>query len=158
MVPSVAQQLINGTAFDWSSIEINLDGLLYSNIKSIMYKHSLEPGKGRGTRAQVMLRGRGKYDAEGSIEIYTQEHMNLITALAAKSPTGGYMETPFDIIVAFAEAGAPTIIHRLASARITDEDETHQEGNDLATVKCKLDIMYLQKNGLVPVEPAKFIL
>lgn len=157
-----AQQLINGVAFDYSSIEARIDGTPYAGFKSISYDHGLEPGEGRGTRAQVALRSRGKYTAGGSIEVYKYDYQKLITALGAVGARG-FMEYAFNILVSYREFGFPIITDKLMYCRLKKASESPSEDGGVLTVKCDLSLMYVVPGSLgantplLAVEPTKFI-
>jgi hypothetical protein len=146
--------LINGNAFDFSSVEITIQGAKFFGVKAISYKATLDPGIVRGNRAQVIGTTRGKYDAEGSIELYKLEFNEIVRVLSLLG--FGFMEARFNIDVAFAE-GANVAVDRLRTVRLKSHEDTLQEGNDPATVRCDLHIMYLQPNGADPLAPTQML-
>lgn len=154
-MPTVAtpQQVINGKQYDYSSIAILIDNVPHAGVKSIDYSHSLDPGEGRGTRAQIVLRSRGKYSADASLEVYKLEYQQIIQALGP-----GYMERAFDIMVSYAETGLPTVTDVVKSCRIKKDADSNNDDGGLATVKVDLHVMQVIRNGLIPVEPTKFLL
>lgn len=160
-VPNTSQ-IINGNQWDWSSVELKLNNRGFGGVKSLDFEHSLEPGEGRGTRAQVTMRSRGKYSASGSLEMYAYEYHQFITELAAG--VRGYMETPFDILVAYSETGLAITSFLLPGVRIKKEAHSHAEDGGMLTVKCDLSVLRVIPRipggsvPVVPVEPKKFIL
>jgi hypothetical protein len=158
---NVAQN-INGNQYDWSSIEANVDNAPYGGFKGLNWSHSLEPGEGRGTRAQVALRSRGKYSADADFEMYTYEYMLLIAKLGQMGARG-YMEYSFDILVSFVEKNLPMVSFTLAGCRIKKEGHSHSEDGGLATVKADLSVLRIipttpgANTPLFAVEPTKFI-
>jgi hypothetical protein len=159
--PNVSQ-VINGIQWDWSSVEIQADHRPFGGVKSLDWNHGLEPGEGRGTRAQVALRSRGKYSADGSMEMYAFEYQLLIAQLAANGARG-YMEQPFDIAVNYVEKNLPMVSFAINHARIKKEARSHSEDGGILTVKCDLHIMSVvptvpgTNTPLFAVEPTKFI-
>jgi hypothetical protein len=154
-MPPILYPLVNGLRYDYSSVDILLGVLRFSGIKSITYKHSLEPGELRGSRAQLVGRTRGKYSAEGSVELYRLEYEALISQLALLGlPLSmGYLEVAFDIQVAHQVTlvdPAP-IVDKLIGCRIKSADRTNTEGEEPLTVKCDLHIMYIQEGGKDPL-------
>lgn len=157
-----SSQVINGIQWDWSSVEIVADNFPSGGVKSLDFDHSLEPGEGRGTRAQIALRSRGKYTANAAMEMYAYEYHQLIGRLGANG-LRGYMEYSFDINVAYAEKNLPVVSWLAAGVRIKKESHAHAEGGELLTVKLDLHVMRLIPTSitgvkLFPVEPSKFIL
>ncbi|MGW8285753.1 MAG: hypothetical protein ACWGPR_08545 [Candidatus Deferrimicrobiaceae bacterium] len=146
--------LINGKRFDHSSHEIAIDGIPVQNIRSITFSESLEPGIQRGTSALKLGRSRGMYDAEGSIEMYVEDFDALCVVLAAKG-LGGYMEAEFDVTIVIYEVGAntPTNI-RLRGCRITNAEQSSEEGGDVTMTTASLNIMTILRNGIQAVSPA----
>ncbi len=144
--------LINSNRYDFSSVEININGQTFKGVKSISYKESLPPGKVYGASAMKLGRSRGQYDPTGSLEIFKEEWEALRPVLAATPPLG-YMEASFQIVVMYAELAAPVAVDTLLGCRISDIDETHSSGSDALTVKCDLDIMLINRGGTFAVSP-----
>ena len=134
--------LIRGLRYDYSSVDINVNGRGVTGVTEIEYSHKLEPGKVRGTSAQVLGRTRGQYEAEGSFTMPKQEADELRAALGA-----GYMERSFDVVVHYAERGQPLSTDRLVACRIKSESNSHKEGSDALAVKFDLDVIALISNG-----------
>lgn len=162
-----AQQIINGVAYDFTSIELvivapGVSPTPHAGVKSIEYSHGLEPGEGRGVRAQVSLRSRGKYSADGSMEMYKYEYQQFIQQLGSAG-VHGFMEVPFDILVSYVEpTSTVTITDRLVACRIKKAAESPSEDSGILTVKCDLHVMQIIPGSLVntplfPVEPSKFL-
>ena len=151
--------LINGNRYSFASIELRLLGKRYFGVKSINYSDSLEPGEVRGTDPQLIGRTKGKYSADASIEMYLREFDDFAAQLASQAgavglPNAtGYMEIPFDVIVSFAEDGAPVITHEIIGARIKKSDHSNAEGSDAISVKNDLHVMVIRKNGVDSVTP-----
>lgn len=164
MPPSTpnASQVIQGLQWDWSSIEITADNRPFGGVKSLDWDHGLEPGEGRGTRAQVALRSRGKYSASGSMEMYAYEYQQLITQLGAGGARG-YMEYAFDIAVSYVEKNLPMVSFFLPGVRIKKEARSHSEDGGILMVKADLHVMRViptipgTNTPLFAVEPTKFI-
>lgn len=171
-VPSVPP-LINGSFFDFSSVNINLvNGVKISGFKSIAYTSEQKPGSvfGNGAR-QKIGRTPGQHDASGSFELYRPSFLDLVAAIqgpqainnlsAAPGAFPGIFEVNFPITVSFAEgapAGAaysltalPTQTDRIIGARITKIDQSHSQGSDALTVKCDFDAMYIAYAGAPPI-------
>lgn len=157
ILPLLQYPLVNGHRYDYTSIEINLGGVLFSGIKSINYKHSLDPGLVRGTRAQVVGRTRGQYEAEGSIEFYKNEYDAFIAQLMLLNPNFGYLEQSFDADIHYSEPLQTVITDRCVGCRLKNADHSPAEGNDPITVSCDLSILYIIENGKTPINPKQFL-
>ncbi len=82
---------VNGVRHDWTSIRLGVDGEKILGVKAVTYKHSLKGAKVWGTPANAVGRTRGKYDAEGSLELYRSEADSFIAKLT-RGGSIGYME------------------------------------------------------------------
>lgn len=138
--------LINGLRFDYSSVEIAVGSATIVGVSELSYSSKLEPGKVRGTSAQVNGRTRGQYEAEGSMTLFKQEADELLALLGP-----GFMEVAFPVTVHYAESGQPLITDRLIGARIKSMENSHKEGSDALTVKFDLDLIAIVHNGLAPI-------
>ena len=82
MPTPISYPLINGVRYDFSSVELNFNGLIQrAGIKALSYKHSLTPGELRGNRPQLVGRTRGKYEASASFEMFKLEYQSFIAAI-----------------------------------------------------------------------------
>jgi len=158
-MPNPIAQLINGNRFDFSSIEIVINGITYAAVQEITYSHSLEPGQLRGTRADKLGRTRGQYDSEGSITMYKGDYQQMISALALVPPLlGGYMEKSFLVNVTYSEIqSGELVVDVLQGCRIVSDEDSHTQGSDALQVTANLDIMKLLRNGIPPVAPTALI-
>jgi hypothetical protein len=138
--------------FDFSSIEVNISGLIYKGIKSISYDDQLTPGNVYGTTAMRLGRTRGQYETAGSLEVYKEEFALLSKAIAA-IPPGGLAEVPFVVTVMYAELLAPITVDILGGVRITKVDDSHSSGSDALTVKLTIDPLWISRDGVFLVSP-----
>jgi len=140
---------INGHAYDYSSIEIDINGTIYVGVKEISWNQTMEKGKVRGTNPQVLARTRGEYEAEGSITMYPQEYTDVITALG-----DGYMEQQFNVVVSYSEVGQNTQTIRLLGCEIKSEESGGSQGTDPLEDAIDIDIIQVERNGLRAVANA----
>lgn len=142
---------IKGHYYDYSCVEIAVDGGLQPRITEINYSQKLDPGILRGTSAMMQGRTRGTYETSGSLTIYKEDYEFMKPALAAKGG-GGFMLAVFDISVVFSATGMPQNEDQLMGCRITNEEYGFQSGNDPLMVKLELSIMKILTNGLSAVD------
>lgn len=143
--------LVNGVAYDYSSISIDFGGggdlsLLFTEIS---YSQALEPGGLRGTHAQLLARTRGEHSAEGSVTVYLATYYEILDKLG-----DGYMEKEFDVTVTYADTGQPTKTDVLHRCRITNEDKNHAQGPDALIVPLDLSIIMIKVDGKYPISNA----
>ena len=143
---SVPYPLVNGTRFDFSSIETDVNGVVNKGYKEISYSHKLEPGQVKGNSPQVLGRTTGEYSAEGSLTMFLSEWDELKRSL---SP--GYMTTVFTISVAYNDDGEPLQVDNLLGCRIKNVEKQHSQGGDPLAMKIDLDILYIRENGDDPL-------
>lgn len=138
--------LINGNKYDYSSIEIDIDGTLFTGVKEISFTHGLEPGEVRGTRAELIGRTRGEYTAEGSMVVFSEEYAEIIAALG-----DGFMEKSFPITITYSDTNVPTQVNRLIGCRITSVEGGGSQGTDPLEVSLDLSVFRVETDGLNPV-------
>lgn len=147
--------LINGTRFDFSSVQLSVPGIgrVFEGVKSITYSDELNPGKLRGTRSQVIGRTRGQYEASGSLEMYASEAQSFIDALGP-----GYMERVFLVNIGYSEPSMADLTYadQLVGCRIKKVENSGNEGEEGLAIKFDLDVMHIVRNGKVPVSPPQF--
>lgn len=143
--------LLNGHRHDFSSAEINVNGQLFNGIRALNYGHGLDPGELRGNRAPTIGRTRGKYAAEGDMEVYLAEYQQLILTLGS-----GYMERSFNIVASYNELGQDLVTDMLIGCRIKKASKPFQEGNEPLVVRVELHVMELRENGLSAIDPRQF--
>lgn len=155
-MPGIQYPLINGNRFDFSSVEVVIDSVLFGGVKEVTYSDSLEPGELRGNRAQLIGRTRGKYGAEGSLTLFKSEFQQMIALLGGQGI--GYMEASFTVVVAHSEPGSDVVTDTLIGCRIKKAEDQKQEGGEPLTVKCDLHIMRIDRNGVTPLHPKQMLL
>jgi len=148
--------LINGNRYDYSSVEILIQGVPYRGIKSIDYSDSLDPAKQYGTSARPLGRTRGKWDGDGSLEIF-KEDAAIIRPVIAALGQGGYGEANLTIVVAYGEPTVGIITDTLIGVRIKKVSDSHAVGNDGITEKWDLDLMDLLRNGISILSAAQYV-
>jgi hypothetical protein len=117
--------------------------------KSISYNDGMEPQLVYGASVLPVGRTRGQYKAEGSIELYLEDFDILSDYIIADGE--GLYEVAFDLSLNFATASTSALKKReLIGCRITKATEDHS-GTDAATVKCDLSMMFIVRDGKLPV-------
>ncbi len=134
--------LVNGIAYGWAEVVLNVAGLLIRGVKAINYSESVERGKVRGTSQRKLALTSGEHDAEGDLELYMADWYDLLLALG-----DGYMTRTFAISVSYAN-GTDVRTDELTGVRIKKIGNSHAQGNEPLTIKLDLDIMRLKRSGL----------
>lgn len=90
--------LINGRAYDYASVTVNILGVPLNGIDSIEYAEEQTKENNFGAGKYAVSRGHGEVNASGSMEL----HMNDVEALRNAAPDGRLLDIPaFDIVVSF---------------------------------------------------------
>ena len=103
----MAQTLINGQAYAWAIIKLNILGRDVVGVSSINYddEQDMEHNYGAGNRP--FSEGLGRISCSGSIELFMEE----LVALQKASPTGRLQDLGnFDIIVSYVPANKSAIV------------------------------------------------
>jgi hypothetical protein len=138
---------INGLVYDYSSVEISINGLPYQGITEINYSDTMEPGTLRGTGALMRGRSRGLYEAEASFTMAKEDFDAVKNALVAMG-LGGFMEAVFPITVNYREEGANMITDVIEGCRIKHNENSHSSGNaDSLMHKVDLSVYRIKWNG-----------
>lgn len=140
--------LINGFAFSFRSIELNLGGKKIRGFKEIKYDHGVEPGEGYGPDQVIQVVTRGKYKANGSLIVWQHEWEEIRKALGHR-----YMNKVFTGSVCYAESGGPidATVDTLVGVRIIKVDKGASEGDEPNEVNLALHIRQVIEGGLLPV-------
>lgn len=152
--------LVNGNRFDYSCVTISVDGrvILGQDITSITYKHQLKPEKIYGTSPYALGRTRGRYEADGTLEVTKEAFGELVDYLSV-DPNKGYMEQSFTVTVAYqADPGGQLVTDKLIGCRITEDEDNHKQGAEGLTVRCTLDIMSIERDDITPLISASLTL
>lgn len=113
----MAQPLINGTAYDYTQIVVNILGVSVAGITDISYSEEQEKTNNFGTGNRPVSRGRGAIDASGSMTI----SMNDVEALRDAAPNGSLLQIPaFDVTVTFGNA-QKVVTHTLKNVEFTSD-------------------------------------
>lgn len=109
--------LINGRAYDFAQIVINILGVPLVGITSIEYKEEQEKANNFGAGKYAVSRGHGTVNADASIEI----SMNDVERLRNAAPLGRLLDIPaFPITVTFLNEGK-TVTHTLHNCEFKDD-------------------------------------
>lgn len=144
----MSTSIINGRAYDYSSIIIRAKGVaIEDGVSEISYKHSVERGGFWGNSRKRKARTSGKYSAEGSGKMLRITHVTLVAALGGD----GYLDEEFEITVSYADRGQPVITDYLKGVMLNGDDVSASEGTDAIQVSCDFDIDEVWMNGVKPI-------
>lgn len=82
----MATPLVNGINYSWNNVTVILFGVPVVGITKISYKRKQEKANNYGAGSKPVSRGYGRYEYEGSIELYTDEWKRIIAASPDRDP------------------------------------------------------------------------
>lgn len=109
--------LINGRAYDYTQVVVNVLGVPLAGVTSIEYSEEQDKTNNFGTGNRPVSRGHGAIDSKGTIEI----SMNDVEAIRDVAPNGSFLQIPaFDIVVTY---GNPqkVVTHTLKNCEFTTD-------------------------------------
>jgi hypothetical protein len=134
--------IINGVAYSWSSIQFVLFGVPVAGIVSIDYTRKQEKTNNYGAGVEPVSRGYGRKTYEGSIEIYLDEWKKVIAAAPNRDPLAiGW----FDIPVLYGNSAADVTKDTLTAVEFMEDPFSAKEGDTKLTVKIPLIIGSIQR-------------
>jgi hypothetical protein len=134
------QPLINGKAYTWSQIDVNILGVSVTGITAISYSDSQEMEDNYGAGNRPVSRGYGAKESEGSITLYAEE----VEALQDAEETGDIMDIPeFDIVVSYLPEGGVIRQHTLHNCRFKGNGRDTSQGDTSIPVEIELQVSHI---------------
>jgi hypothetical protein len=133
----VDKPLLNGRAYDWASIRVQLLGLTMVGITAVSYEDSQEKVDNHGAGIYASSRGLGKYEAKASITLEMKEVERIQAAL----PPGQRITDipPFNIVVAFVNASNRMVTHTIHNCEFLGNKREMKTGD--TTIEVQLDLI-----------------
>lgn len=118
--------LINGINYGWANISFVLFGVPITQITKISYSRKQKKENNYGAGYDPVSRGYGNKEYEASIEMYTDQWLQIIALAPNNDPL---QIPPFDIPVIFAIDGQPPVKDVLRSCEFTEDPFTGSQGD-----------------------------
>lgn len=132
----MAKVLINGQAYTWAQIKVNVLGRQINGIAKISYKEKEEMQDNFGAGNRPVSRSYGKITAEGSMEL----HMEELEALQAATPDGRIQSIPeFDIVVSYQPNQGKIVNHTLHNCRMMENGR--EASNEDMLIKTEIPLL-----------------
>ena len=117
--------LINGRAYDFAQIVVNVLGVPLMGISSVTYAEEQEKTNNYGAGKYAVSRGHGAVEVSASFDI----HMNDIEALRDAAPLGRLLDIPpFDVPITFLNANK-VVTHVLKNCEFTNDGVEASQGD-----------------------------
>lgn len=143
--------MINGNAFDYSSIKITLADpapIEFERITSISYEHSLDPDELRGQGPKPLADTTGTYTTRASMSMYLGDwHTFRKMLMALVTQRGGWMQKRFQVVVSYAESGEQSVTDTLRGCRVIRASKAYRRGNDALMVDVDLYVAEILEDG-----------
>lgn len=127
--------LINGKAYDWNSVSIQVNGMEDIEVTSISYgdkqEHEAIYGRGGNYRGY----GTGNKSNTVSIEMNREDFNEMLRVIKSKGYRDFYKYVVPKIVVSYADDGAPTTTDVLTDVKIGSRDTNPKQGDKGVTVK-----------------------
>ena len=102
----MAQFLVNGHEYSFTSIRASLGKLTGDNISSVSYSDGLDPGLVPGGDGTPIGMTRGTYESDASLEFHTRRHYQMFFDSLGPYP----YEKFFTLSVAYSESNVSPVI------------------------------------------------
>lgn len=131
----MAKQLINGKAYDWSSVTIKIPGAESIEITEISYNDEQEHDGIYGKGGMYRGYGTGNYKASVSVSMSREDFNELQRVIKKKGYKDFYKYLIPKIIVSYADDGAATTTDILTNIKFGKRDTSAKQGDKNITVK-----------------------
>ncbi|MDO7877378.1 hypothetical protein Q5H93_21735 [Hymenobacter sp. ASUV-10] len=133
---------INGRAYDWASIKLQLLGQTVAGITAISYGVKQEKVNNYGAGVNPVSRGYGKREPNASITLEMKEVERIMAALP---PGGSLLDIPpFPIPVAYVNASNQLITHTIMNAEFTENKREIKTGDTNIEVELPLVVSHIE--------------
>lgn len=134
------QPLINGTAYSWSQIEVNIFNTPIAGITAISYEDMQEMEDNYGAGSNPVSRGYGKKTSKASMTLEMAE----VEALQNATTDGSLQSIPeFDIVVSYLPEGGVIRNHILHNCRFKSNKRDVKTGDMAVNVELELLISHI---------------
>lgn len=130
------QPLINGRAYDWASIKMQLLGLTIIGVTAIAYDDTQNKVDNQGAGIYAASRGYGKYEAKAAITLEMKE----VERLQQQLGPGRRLQDipPFSIVVAYVNESNRLVTHTIHNVEFTNNKRDMKAGDTSIEVALEL--------------------
>jgi hypothetical protein len=129
--------LLNGRAYDWASIRLQLLALTITGVLAISYEDAQEKVNNPGAGIYASSRGYGKYEAKASITLEMKE----VERIEGSLPPGKRLQDigPFNITIAFVNESNIMVTHTLHNCEFLGNKRDMKTGD--TNIEVALDLI-----------------
>lgn len=133
--------LINGKAYEWADVVVNIGGVPVTGITAIEYNDSQTMENVYAAGRNVNARTYGRVEPTAKISML----MSSIEAIQAASTTGRIQDIPeFDIPVVFLDTNNVTVRHKLRNVRFMNNGRKSAVGEGAVIVEIDLILSHIE--------------
>lgn len=133
--------LINGVAYSWANIKVNLFGVPVIGITEVSWNRKQKKENNYGSGINPISRGYGNIEPEASISIYWDEWRRIIDASPSKDPLS---IVPFDIQVLFGGSQVNFKQTNLRSCEFLEDPFEAKQGDNKLIIKLPLIVALIE--------------
>ena len=133
--------LINGTAYSWADITVNVLGTPVAGIDAIKYSDDQEMEDNYGAGKLPVSRGYGQIKAEASVTLHAEE----VVALQKAAPGKRLQNIPaFDIIVSYLPEGGAVTTDVLKNVQFKKNARDAKKGDKSFGIELDLIVSHIE--------------
>jgi len=133
--------LINGTAYAWCDITVNILGVPVAGISAIKYADNQEIEDNFGAGRLPVSRGYGEIKTTGSVSLHSEEVVALQKTVASKRLQD---IPPFDIVVSYLPTSGSVTTDILRNAQFKGNGRDAKKGDKMLNVEIELIVSHVE--------------
>ncbi len=136
--------LINGQAYSYADIIVNIFGVPVAGITEVTYSENQEVTDNFGAGRRVVSRGKGKIECEAKISIDKAEYAAIINAAPGKSL---FNIPEFDITVTYVPEGSAPVVDVIRNCVFKNSMSGGTEGDSNIIAELDLAVSHIDWNN-----------
>lgn len=144
----IAYPLVNGCRHSFVSIELKLNGQIFTGFKEINYSRTRSRSVVMGNNADPLGKTRGTNEYKADCTLYLAEFNAFVLDTLGGTANGGYGDVFFAIAVTYSENGLDTIVDTLTGCTLDSTDASNSQGNDPTIRKFELNSLKILFNDV----------
>ncbi len=136
---------INGRAYDFASIQLQLLGQTIIGVTAISYGHKQGKTNNYGAGVNPVSRGYGKREPEASLTLEMKEVERIQAAVEQTQPGGSLLDIkPFPIVVSYVTPENALITHTLHECEFLENKRDMKTGDTSIEVELPLILSHIE--------------
>ena len=129
----IVQPLVNGKAWEYTDITVNILGIPVSEIASINYDQKQNRKMNYGTSEYPTSYGNGAIECTVQLKISMNEIENIVSAIPPDITGSRLLQNipPFDIIIFYGDSALGSVTHILKNCLFLDDMRNTSQGDTI---------------------------